>query len=62
MTGVCSALQHDTIMEGGPPDFALVEKEAEKVAQEAINELKRSQELCFSARTGIPNWTGKHGK
>lgn len=49
-------------MEGGPPDFALVEKEAEKIAQDAINELKRSQETCFSARTGIPNWTGKHGK
>ncbi len=59
--GICSALQHDTIMEGGPADFAIVEKEAEKIAEEAINELKKSQESCFPAHTGIPNWTGKHG-
>lgn len=59
--GICSALQHDTIMEGGPPDFALVEREAERIAQHAINELKRNQEQCFPAHTGIPNWTGKHG-
>lgn len=48
-------------MEGGPADFALVEKEAEKIAQKAISELKRSQQQCFPAHTGIPNWTGKHG-
>lgn len=48
-------------MEGGPADFAIIENEAKKIAEEALNELKRSQELCFSAHSGIPNWTGKHG-
>lgn len=60
-TGICSALQHDTIIEGGPADFAIVEKEAERIAQQAIEELKRNQETCFPAHTGIPNWTGKFG-
>ena len=48
-------------MNGGPADFAIVEQEASKIAEEAIKELKRSQEECFPAHTGIPNWTGKNG-
>jgi len=59
-----SALQHDVI-EGSSkstPDYTLVEAEAEKVAKDAINALKRSRSLCFSAVSGIPTWTGLSGK
>ena len=48
-------------MEGGPADFAIVEREAQKIAEEAVSELKKSQQQCFPAQSGIPNWTGKHG-
>lgn len=60
-SGICSALQHDTIMEGGPADFAIVEQEAQKIAEQAVDELKKSQKQCFPAQSGIPNWTGKYG-
>jgi hypothetical protein len=34
-------------MEGGPSDFALVEKEVEKIAQDAIDELKKFKSRVF---------------
>ena len=35
-TGVMSALRHDSIVDAGNPDYALVEGEAERVAKEAV--------------------------
>lgn len=60
-TAIHSAIQHDVIEAASNPDFALVEAEAEKVAEEAIEALKRSRTNCFPASSGIPNWTGASG-
>lgn len=54
-------MKHDTIMEPGRPDFVIVEAEAEKVAKEASNALKRSRTQCLPATSGVPTWTGQHG-
>lgn len=41
--GIDTAMRHDVIMEGGPSDFAIVEAEAERVAQDAMKALKEAQ-------------------
>lgn len=56
-----SALQHDIIETASNPDYAIVEKEAQKIADDAIKALKKSREQCFSASSGIPSWTGANG-
>lgn len=48
-------------MEGGGSDYALVEREARHVAQEAVARLKESQRQCFRADAGVPTWTGQNG-
>ncbi|KAI1292136.1 DNA excision repair protein ERCC-6 [Halotydeus destructor] len=58
---VHSALQHDVIEGAANPDYAIVEREAEKVALAAINALKKSKADCFRASSGIPSWTGLNG-
>ena len=54
-------MKHDKIMESARPDYAIVEAEAEKVAQEAVAALRRSRHSCSSALSGQPTWTGQHG-
>jgi hypothetical protein len=54
-------MRHDTIMEGGDADYALVEGEAKRVAKEAIAALKESRRQCWQADTGVPSWTGQSG-
>ena len=54
-------MQHDKIMMASDPDYALVEGEAERVAQEAVHALKQSRIHCHSAQSGIPTWTGQKG-
>ena len=60
-SGVHSALKHDVIMESSNPDLALVEGEANRVAQSAVKALKRSRQRCLGASSGIPTWTGVSG-
>ena len=60
-TGVHSAIQHDSIMQSGEPDYALVEGEAQRVAQEAARALKASRAACYNATSGKPTWTGTSG-
>lgn len=62
-TAVHSALQHDTIMSSGDPDYVLVESEASKVAKSAAKALKASRHHCLQmgAGRGRPTWTGQHG-
>jgi DNA excision repair protein ERCC-6 len=55
---VHTAMSHDMIVDNSDPDFALVEIEAEKVADEAIRALKESRKYCKSAETGMPNLAG----
>ncbi|BES98255.1 DNA excision repair protein [Nesidiocoris tenuis] len=42
-SGIATALRHDTIMEGGPHDYAIIEAEADKMAEEAIKAVKQSR-------------------
>jgi len=60
-TGVHSALKHDVIMESSNPDVALVESEANRVAENAVKALKKSRQRCLSAVSGVPTWTGASG-
>lgn len=60
-SGVHSAMRHDVIMDSAAPDYALVEGEAERVAQQAIRRLRESRRRCLSAMSGVPTWTGLHG-
>ncbi|KAH9520103.1 DNA excision repair protein ERCC-6 [Bulinus truncatus] len=60
-TGIEGAMKHDKIMDSGRPDYAIVEAEAEKVAREAAAALRRSRQLCSSALSGLPSWTGHNG-
>lgn len=54
-------MRHDSIMEGGHADYALVEGEACRVAKEAVQALKMSRRQCWQADTGVPSWTGQSG-
>ncbi|PSN50701.1 hypothetical protein C0J52_01199 [Blattella germanica] len=60
-SGIQTAMKHDTIMEGGDADYALVEGEAKRVARDAINALKESRRQCWQADAGVPSWTGQSG-
>ncbi|XP_075534509.1 DNA excision repair protein ERCC-6-like isoform X3 [Dermacentor variabilis] len=60
-SSVHSAMRHDVIMDSAAPDYALVEGEAERVAQQAIRRLQESRRRCLSAMSGVPTWTGLHG-
>lgn len=44
MLGIETAMRHDVIMGGGPSDYAIVEAEADRVAQSALKALRESQE------------------
>ena len=61
MLGVHSALKHDVIMESSNPDVALVESEANRVAENAVKALKKSRQRCLGAVSGVPTWTGASG-
>uniref|UniRef100_A0A224YWR3 DNA excision repair protein ERCC-6 n=1 Tax=Rhipicephalus zambeziensis TaxID=60191 RepID=A0A224YWR3_9ACAR len=60
-SGIHSAMQHDSIVDSAAPDYALVEGEAERVAQQAIRRLRESRRRCLAAGSGVPTWTGLHG-
>ncbi|XP_046660917.1 DNA excision repair protein ERCC-6-like [Homalodisca vitripennis] len=60
-SGLQTAMQHDTIMEGGPADYALVEGEADRVAKQAVEKLRESQRECWRPTSGIPTFTGVNG-
>ena len=61
LLGVHSALKHDVIVECSNPDLALIECEANRVAQGAVKALKRSRQRCLGATSGVPTWTGVSG-
>jgi len=48
-------------MESSNPDLALVESEANRVAENAVKALKRSRRQCLGAASGVPTWTGSSG-
>ncbi|XP_037353064.1 DNA excision repair protein ERCC-6-like isoform X2 [Talpa occidentalis] len=59
--GVHSVMKHDAIMDGASPDYALVEAEANRVAQDALKALRLSRQRCLGAGSGVPTWTGHRG-
>ena len=54
-------MKHDKVVDSSRPDYAIVEAEAARVAQEAAMALKRSRRLCLPAVAGAPTWTGSNG-
>jgi DNA excision repair protein ERCC-6 len=60
-TGVHSALKHDKIVEVSRPEDLIVEKEAERVANDAIAALKESRRTIRKTAF-VPTWTGKNGQ
>jgi len=59
--GIQSAMKHDVIMDASKHDYMIVEAEANRVAKEAVQALKRSRSQCSSAMSGVPTWTGQSG-
>ena len=59
-SGIHSALKHDKIEQSGNPDYVLVEKEAERVAKQAVNALKQSRTQCRANGYSVPTWTGRN--
>lgn len=57
-SGIHSALKHDRIEQAGNPDYVLVEKEAERVAKQAIKALRQSRTQCRANGFSVPTWTG----
>ena len=63
-SGVQSALEHDSIVNGKKvitADPKIIEKEAKRVAAEAAKELKKAGEVARQVPVGTPTWTGQFG-
>ncbi|KAG5461509.1 MAG: P-loop containing nucleoside triphosphate hydrolase protein [Olpidium bornovanus] len=61
MTGIHSALKHDSIMDGARQEDIIVEREAARVAEEAVLALKESRKRRRAQDIGVPTWTGRSG-
>lgn len=65
-SGIHSVLEHDQIMghNGKPkvsPDKRILEREAQKIAKEAADELKRAAKVAQETQPGTVTWTGEVG-
>ncbi|KAG5519190.1 hypothetical protein PMAC_002278 [Pneumocystis sp. 'macacae'] len=58
-SGVCSALQHDAIMNSNYQEVTLIEKEATKISENALKILKASKKEIRKSEIGTLTWTGK---
>lgn len=56
-----STLKHDDIVDSSQHEVSLVEVEANKVAKEAAEALRRSRISTRKNAVGVPTWTGKFG-
>lgn len=58
-----STINHDAILGAGTEvqDVSLLEYEADKVAKEAMEEVKRSSQQRRRQSVAVPTWTGKSG-
>lgn len=57
-SGIHTALKHDRIEQSDRPDYMIIEKEAERVATQAANALRKSRESCKDNGFTVPTWTG----
>ncbi|GAU87804.1 hypothetical protein RvY_00602 [Ramazzottius varieornatus] len=53
-----SAVPYEEVANGTQRDHAIVEEEAQKVAQEAMRMLRLSRKRCHPATSGVPNYSG----
>ncbi|WPK23273.1 hypothetical protein PUMCH_000508 [Australozyma saopauloensis] len=58
---VQSTLQHDDIVNLSHHDVSIIEREANQVAKEAAEALKKSRLVARRTAVGTPTWTGKFG-
>lgn len=58
---VQSTLQHDKIVNSSHHELSIVEREANLVAKEAAEALKKSRMIARKTAVGTPTWTGKFG-
>ena len=49
------------MVNGGDPDYVLIESEAEHVAQSAAHALLQSRQQCQNRGWGLLTWTGQNG-
>lgn len=54
-------LKHDAVIELGPQEMSLEEKEAARIARDAALALRESRKLARRTKVGTPTWTGKFG-
>lgn len=60
--GIHGTMDHDTIMQASDPSMrAKHVREAERVAHDAAEKLKRSSVECRQQDVNIPTWTGRSG-
>ena len=60
--GITSAMSHDSIMEGSSrAEKAIAETVAKKVAERAVEALKKSREQMRGQPLSVPTWTGRNG-
>lgn len=59
--GVQSTLEHEAVMNASRADTVLMEREAERVASQAVLALRASRRETSKAKIGTPTWTGKSG-
>lgn len=59
--GVQSTLEHDAVINASRADTMLMEREAERVASQAVFALRESRRETSKAKIGTPTWTGKSG-
>ena len=58
---VHSALKHEEVVSSSLNELSVVEKEANKIASEAAEMLKKSRKLARKQDIGTPTWTGRFG-
>lgn len=60
-TGIKASLQSDDVGISPANKGSIIQREAEKIAAEAVKNLKASRTLARQKRIGVPTWTGKFG-
>ena len=60
--GITSAMSHDSIMEGSSrAEKSIAETVAKKVAERAVEALRKSREEMRGQPLSVPTWTGRNG-
>ncbi|ORX90662.1 hypothetical protein K493DRAFT_380445 [Basidiobolus meristosporus CBS 931.73] len=61
LTGIHSALKHDTLLDAARQEDILVEQEANRIAERAVAALRASRKKRNRSDIGVPTWTGRSG-